>query len=81
MTRIFGHIIARKDDQGEYLKLSFSLTSLPIQQRWCKHGLSADFLADYLSTFFPVTLMRRPSARPNSRVRSVTWPMSCWKMP
>ena len=50
MTRIFRHIIARKDDdQGEYLKLSFSLTSLPIQQRWCKHGRSADFLADYLS--------------------------------
>src|SRR5262249_31969246 len=53
MTRIFGHFIVRKDDQGEYLKIGFSPTSLPIQQRWRNNGLSADFLADYLSTFFP----------------------------
>ena len=53
MTRIFGHFIARKDDQGEYLKIGFSPTSIPIQQRWRNNGLSADFLADYLITFFP----------------------------
>jgi hypothetical protein len=53
MTQIFGHFIARKDDQGEYLKIGFSPTSIPIQQRWRNNGLSADFLADYLSTFFP----------------------------
>src|SRR5215831_15412918 len=53
MTRIFGHFIARKDADGEYLKLGFSPTSIPIQQRWRNNGLSADFLADYLSTFFP----------------------------
>jgi len=53
MIRIFGHFIAHKDDQGEYLKIGFSPTSLPIQQRWHNNGLSADFLADYLSTFFP----------------------------
>src|SRR5437867_1162475 len=53
MTRTFGHFIALKDDQGEYLKIGFSPTSTPIQQRWRNNGLSADFLADYLSTFFP----------------------------
>jgi len=53
MIRIFGHFIERKDDDGEYLKIGFSLTSIPIQQRWRNNGLSADFLADYLSTFFP----------------------------
>src|SRR5262244_2739003 len=53
MIRTFGHFIARKDGQGEYLKIVFSPTSLPIQQRWRNNGLSADFLADYLSTFFP----------------------------
>jgi hypothetical protein len=53
MTRTFGHFIALKDDQGEYLKIGFSPTSIPIQQRWRNNGLSADFLADYLSTFFP----------------------------
>lgn len=53
MTQTFGQFIARKDEQCEYLKIGFSPTSLPIQQRWRNNGLSADFLADYLSTFFP----------------------------
>jgi hypothetical protein len=53
MTRIFGPFIARKDESFEYLKIGFSPTSIPIQQRWRNNGLSADFLADYLSTFFP----------------------------
>jgi hypothetical protein len=53
MTRIFGDFIERKDDHGEHLEIGFSPTSIPIQQRWRNNGLSADFLADYLSTFFP----------------------------
>jgi hypothetical protein len=53
MIRMFGHFIERKDNDGEYLKIGFSPTSIPIQQRWRNNGLSADFLADYLSTFFP----------------------------
>ncbi len=53
MTRIFGHFIAQKDDHGEHLEIGFSPTSIPIQQRWRTNGLSADFLADYLRTFFP----------------------------
>jgi len=53
MIRIFGDFIERKDDDVEYLKIGFSPTSIPIQQRWRNNGLSADFLADYLSTFFP----------------------------
>jgi hypothetical protein len=53
MTRIFGNFIERKDDRVEYLKIGFSPTSIPIQQRWRNNGLSADFLADYLTTFFP----------------------------
>ena len=53
MTRIFGDFIERKHDHGECLQLGFSPTSIPIQQRWRNNGLSADFLADYLSTFFP----------------------------
>ena len=81
MTRIFGDFTERKDDHGEHLEIGFSPTSIPIQQRWRNNGLSADFLADYLSTFFPATTVLRPSARRISRVRSVTWPMSCWKMP
>ena len=53
MIRIFGPFIERQDEQEEYLKIGFSPTALPIQQRWRNNGLSADFLADYLSTFFP----------------------------
>ena len=53
MTRIFGHFIAQKDDRGDHLEIGFSPTSIPIQQRWRANGLSADFLADYLITFFP----------------------------
>lgn len=37
----------------ESLTLRFSPSSMPIQQRWRNNGLSADFLADYVSTFFP----------------------------
>ena len=36
----------------EYLILSFSPGSISLQQRWRNNGLSADFMADYLSTFF-----------------------------
>lgn len=37
----------------EYLTLNFSPTSVPRQERWRNYGLSADFLGDYFSTFFP----------------------------
>jgi hypothetical protein len=53
MTRIFGDFIEPKDEHDEHLQIGFSPTSIPIQQRWRNNGLSADFLADYLSTFFP----------------------------
>jgi hypothetical protein len=53
MTQIFGEFIERQDEYGEYLKIGFSPTSIPIPQRWRNNGLSADFLGDYLSTFFP----------------------------
>lgn len=53
MTRIFGNFIEHEEGSGEYLKIGFSPTSIPIQQRWRHNGLSADFLADYLVTFFP----------------------------
>jgi len=36
----------------EYLILCFSPGSIPLRQRWRNNCLSADFLADYFSTFF-----------------------------
>ncbi len=38
---------------GERLTLSFSPGQLPLQQRWRNNGLSADFMGDYVTAFFP----------------------------
>ncbi len=54
MVQIFGKFNDTKSNSQEYLILGFSPTSIPLQQRWRNNGLSADFLADYLTTFFPV---------------------------
>ena len=35
------------------MKIGFFPNSIPLQQRWRNNGLSADFLAGYVSTFFP----------------------------
>jgi hypothetical protein len=53
MTEIFGNYIEDLPDSQEYLIIGFSPISAPLQQRWKTNGLSADFLADYISTFFP----------------------------
>jgi hypothetical protein len=45
-----------RDDEmaiSEGLELTFSASSIPLKQRWRNNGLSADFLADYVTTFFP----------------------------
>jgi hypothetical protein len=52
MIQIFGDFIDRPNSH-EYLIIGFSPSSIPLQQRWRNNGLSADFLADYLTTFFP----------------------------
>ena len=53
MTMIFGDYFEIEDSQ-EYLTIHFSPNRLSIQDRWRNNGLSADFLADYWSTFIPV---------------------------
>lgn len=53
MTQAFGDFVELNEGEGEYLKIGFLPTSIPLQQRWRNNGLSADFLAGYLSTFFP----------------------------
>lgn len=64
MQQILGDFIEHDTRNNcEFLIINFSPTSVPLQQRWRNNGLSADFLADYLSTFFPgeddVALNRR----------------------
>lgn len=53
MNQTFGNFLDIVEGEGEYLKIGFHPSSIPLQQRWRNNGLSADFLADYLSTFFP----------------------------
>ncbi|MEG4112606.1 MULTISPECIES: DUF6272 family protein [unclassified Microcoleus] len=52
MIQILGNFIEQPPSQ-EYLIIGFSPSSVPLKQRWRNNGLSADFLADYLTTFFP----------------------------
>jgi hypothetical protein len=51
-SKIYGEYIEIVPN-GEYLKMRFSPSSIPLQQRWRNNGLSADFLSDYWATFFP----------------------------
>lgn len=44
---------ADEPKQEEYMALSFSPSLMPLKFRWKKNSLSADFLGDYLSNFFP----------------------------
>lgn len=50
---IFGDYLDPLPRSQEYLTLAFSPSSVPLRKRWRNNGLSADFLADYLTSFFP----------------------------
>jgi hypothetical protein len=54
----------------EYLLLSFSPSSIPLQQRWRNNCLSADFLANYLSTFFLGDDEQQPYTTKQAEVKS-----------
>jgi hypothetical protein len=41
-----------KMDQGEHLQLGFHPNLSPLKEKWRNNGLSADFMADYIVTFF-----------------------------
>lgn len=53
MLEIIGEFNDDLQPSQEYLTLVFSPSSVPLKQRWRTNGLSADFMADYLATFFP----------------------------
>lgn len=59
MVEVFGDFIEMGDSQ-EFLIISFSPTTIPIQERWRGNSLSADFLADYWGTFFPIQSSSSP---------------------
>jgi hypothetical protein len=49
----FGDFQENFSKDREFLNIGFSPSSLSIQERWRNNGLSADFAADYMTTFFP----------------------------
>ncbi|MDX2273304.1 MAG: DUF6272 family protein [Cyanobacteriota bacterium] len=53
MSQIFGQFRDDLPKGEEYLILRFSPSSVPLKERWSTSGLSADFMADYMATFFP----------------------------
>ena len=52
--QIFGNFQENFASDREFLNMGFSPSSLSIQERWRNNGLSADFVADYMTTFFPL---------------------------
>jgi hypothetical protein len=51
MLTIFGNYVEPQECQ-ESLRVSLSSSVLPLQRRWLNNSLTANFLADYWSTFF-----------------------------
>lgn len=51
-SQCWGNYIELDTNDTEYLFISFSPTSMPIQQRWRNNGLSADFISSYMRSFF-----------------------------
>lgn len=54
---------------AESLSLSFWPGLTPLQQRWRNNGLSADFLGDYVTTFFPLDENQAEAKRRQSEIR------------
>ena len=70
IKQILGDFIQNLPPSQEYLILSFSPGSIPLRQRWRNNCLSADFLADYLSTFFLCNDNQQPDSEKQAEVKS-----------
>ncbi len=70
MTQIFGDFIDDLPPSQEYLIVGFSPSSVPLKQRWRNNGLSADFLADYFTTFFPSSQSDRTESDRQAEIKS-----------
>lgn len=53
MIQIFGDFQEDIPTNHEFLMIGFFPHTISLKQRWRNNGLSADFVADYLTTFFP----------------------------
>lgn len=66
----YGSFSEPSEARREYLVLAFSPLKAPLQERWRNNGLSADFLADFVTTFFPKDQHVPGSERRQKEIRS-----------
>ena len=52
-AQIFGDYVERPQ-QDEQLTVGITPSAIPIKKRWRNNGLSADYIANYLATFYPI---------------------------
>ena len=69
-TQTFGDYEEMTSGRHEYLMLQFSPISVPLKERWRNNGLSADFMADYLTTFFPHASREEKAIAERAEVKS-----------
>lgn len=70
MTQIFGDYIDAPSTSNEFLVIGFSPSSIPLKQRWRNNGLSANFMADYVTTFFPKSEQEPEGLSRQSEIKS-----------
>lgn len=70
VQQTLGNFIPNLPPSQEYLILSFSPSSISLRQRWRNNCLSADFLADYLSTFFLGNNDPQPDSDKQAEIKS-----------
>lgn len=69
--KIFGNFQSIEQQKNtEYLQLVFSPSSLSLKQRWQHNGLSADFLGDYLTIFFPKSTKENETYSKQDEIKS-----------
>ncbi len=71
MNNIFGYFVDKPLSQDQ-LTLRFSPSSVPIKERWKNNGLSADFMADYLTSFFPKDNNDSSTIQKHEEIKSTT---------
>ncbi len=52
ILQTFGDVIDKLPDNYEYLVIEFSPSTVPINQLWRNNGISADFIGNYITSFF-----------------------------
>lgn len=70
IAQTFGTFLTEVPASDEYLILNFSPSSAPRNRRWGNYGLSADFLGDYFSAFFPGDERSESKINPRETVKA-----------